>query len=354
MHIVKTKDLVGNEILAKHIVSKTDVVLISKGTILKKDYIPKLSELGIDFVVVEDQILEDLSIEADVLKKEVFENTKSVVKNLLEQHVYKHSRGLSKLCDVAEDIIENILSEEALLERLAEIRQESTDMYSHSVNVCALSTLLALRMNFDRKKVEEIARGSILHDIGLRYVSVDYENIELTDMDPNDVKEYKKHVIYGYEAVRECEWLTDLSKKIILHHHEASDGSGYPFKMMSNRTADEIKIVAVCDAFDRKLSGIGCKKISVHENIEYFRIQRNREFDAKVIDMFISMVALYPVGTKVFTNEGEIGFVIKQNKEFTDRPILMIIQDKNGEPVAPPRELDLLKSLNVFIVDPED
>lgn len=354
MHIVKTKDLVGNEILAKHVLSKTDVVLISKGTVLKKDYIPKLCELGIDFVVVEDQITEDLSVEADVLKKEVFENTKSVVKNLLEQHIYKQSRGLSKLCNVAEDIIENILSEEELLERLTEIRQESTDMYSHSVNVCALATLLSLKLNLDRKKVEEIAKGSILHDIGLRYITVEYENIDILEMEPNDAKEFKKHVIYGYEAVREDEWLSDLSKKIILHHHESSDGNGYPFKMKSNRTSEEIKIVAVCDSFDRKLSGIGCKKATVHETIEYFKIQRNREFDAKIVDMLISIVALYPVGTKVHTNEGEVGFVIKQNKEFTDRPILMIIQDKKGEPVAPPRELDLLKSLNVFIVDPEN
>lgn len=352
MHIVKTKDLMGNEILAKHVVSKTDAILICKGTVLKKDYIPKLSELGIDFVVVEDQIAEDLSLDMEVLQKDVFENTKSVVKNLLEQHVYKQSRGLSKLCDISEEIIQNILSEKMLLERLTEIRQESTDMYSHSINVCALSTLLALKLSFDRKKVEEIAKGSILHDIGLRYISVEYENVELTEMQPNDAKEYKKHVIYGYEAVREDEWLSDLSKKIILHHHETSDGTGYPFKLKSNRTSEEIKVVAVCDAFDRKLSGIGCKKVSVQETIEYLKIHRNSEFDSKIVDVIISIVALYPVGTKVYTNEGEVGFVIKQNKDFTDRPILMIIEDKDGELVSPPRELDLLKALNTFIREP--
>lgn len=354
MHIVKTKDLMGNEILAKHVVSKTDTVLISKGTVLKKDYIPKLKELGIDFVVVEDQLITDLSIDIDIIRREVFENTRSAVKNLLEQHVYKQSRGLSKLCDIAEEIIQSILSEKELLEKLTEIRQESTDMYSHSINVCALSTLLALKLNMDMKKVEEIAKGSILHDVGLRYISVEYQNIDLLEMLPTDAKEFKKHVIYGYEAVREDEWLSDISKKIILHHHETSDGTGYPFKMKSNRTSDEIKVVAVCDAFDRKLSGIGCRRSSVHEIIEYFRIQRNREFDSKIVDILIGIVALYPVGTKVFTNEGEVGFVIKQNKDFTDRPILMIIEDKNGEPVSPPRELDLLKALNTFIREPQN
>jgi len=349
MHIIKTKDLVGNEILAKPVVSKTDVVLICKGTVLKKDYIPKLCELGIDFVVVEDLYREDFSLDADVLSREVFENTRSVVKNLLEQHVYKQSRGLAKLCDVAEEIIQNILLEKELLEKVTEIRQKSTDLYSHSINVCALSTLLALKLSMDKKKVEEVAKGSILHDVGLRYISVEYENIEIEEMEPLDAKEFKKHVIYGYEAVREDEWLSDLPKKIILHHHETSDGGGYPFKMKSNRTSEEIKVVAVCDAFDRKISGIGCKKASVQEIIEYFRIQRNREFDAKIADAFVNIVALYPVGTKVYTSEGEVAFVIKQNKEFTDRPVLMIIEDKNGEPISPPRELDLLKALNVFI-----
>ena len=354
MHIVKTNELVGNEILAKHVVSKTDIILICKGTVLKKDYIPRLNELGIEYVVVEDQIAEDLSVEREILKKEVFENTKKVVRNLLEQHVYKQSRGLTRLCDVAEEIIQNILSEEEILEKVTEIRQESTDMYSHSINVCALSTLLALKLNYERKKVEDIAKGSMLHDLGLRYITVDYENTEVEDMEPNDAREFKKHVIYGYEAIRGYDWLSDISKKIILHHHENCDGTGYPFKIKANRTAEEIKIVAVCDAFDRKLSGIGCKKLKSHEIIEYFKFKRNMEYDAKILDLLVNMVALYPVGTKVFTSEGEVGLVIKQNKDFTDRPVIMIIEDKNGELVTPPREIDLLKALNIIIKEPEE
>jgi len=68
-----------------------------------------------------------------------------------------------------------------------------------------------------------------------------------------------------------------------------------------------------------------------------------------VVDIFLNFTAVYPVGTRVLTSEGEIGIVVGQNKDFQDRPILRIIQTGDGRKVKKEMIKDLVKVQNLFI-----
>ena len=159
--------------------------------------------------------------------------------------------------------------------------------------------------------------------------------------------EYKKHPIYGYSSLKDEKWISDLSKAIILYHHERSDGSGYPL-----RTKDipyECRIVNVCDAFDEMICGIGCERVKVYEAVEYFKAYKDILFDKKIVDTFLGFTAVYPAGSHVMTNEGELAVVLSQNKDFQDRPVIRILKDKDGNDVQNEIIKDLVKVHNVFI-----
>lgn len=351
MKVVSVQELQGNEKLATDVYSAaTGTTLMARGTVLKREYIDRLLALGVEVVRIQESIDFD-SEEGKQIKKEVKKETQKNVKRLLEQHIYKGTSGLEQLCKIAENIIEDILSEDKMMESVANIRQESSDMYGHSVNVCSLATLLALKFGMEKKTVNEIAKGSILHDLGLRYITIPYENTQIGQMHELQQEEYKKHVIYGYDAVKDERWLPKLSKDIILYHHEYLNGSGYPFGFGEKNLSDEIRIVTICDSFDRMLSGIGCNKSRTTEAVEFIRLNRAVLFDEYMANLFLGIVATYPVGTKVRTNENEIGIVVRQNREFANRPVIRIMKDRYGNDVEKPYEKDLLRVLNVFIVD---
>lgn len=351
MKIINIRDIKGDEKLATDIFSSaTGNVLMTKGTILKLEYVNRLLALGIENVRIDDGINFDTE-EGKAIKKEVKIQTSQNVKTIFQQHIYKRTEELEKLCEIAEDIIDDILSEDQVIENIANIRQESNDMYGHSVNVCSLSTLLAIKLKLGKKAVNDIAKGSILHDLGLRYITIPYENVSISQLDDLQKEEYKKHVIYGYDAIKNERWVSDEAKNIILYHHEYINGTGFPFGIKGNRFSESVKIVAVCDSFDKMLSGIGHQKSSIVEAVEYVRINRNILFDSKIADLLLSMVAMYPIGTKVITNENEIGIVIRQNRDFLNRPVIKIVRDKEGKELDTPYEKDLLKYLNVFIVN---
>ena len=199
MRLVKIDDLNGSEVLAVPIMSAKDQVLIQSDMVLRGEYIDKLRKYNIPSVYIKDDVKFD--VEATL------QNSKKVVESILERHIYKHNDELKRIGEQANKIIDSVLSEPEVLESVTDIRNISTDMYSHCINVCVLSTILALRLKMNERQVRNVSMGAILHDIGLKYIQVPYIDISVSQMRASDVPEYKKHTIYGYSSIQEEEWI---------------------------------------------------------------------------------------------------------------------------------------------------
>lgn len=343
MKLCKVNDLTGKEILAKDIITSEYKILLSAGTILKQDYIQKLQELDIkDVYIKEDQPDAKTVI---ILREEVGENIRFKVKNILEKHTYSHNEELVELCQTADNIIRNILEEDGVIEKIFDIKGRSSDIYEHSINLCSLATIVALKMKLPQQTVHDIGVSCLLHDLGLRYLTIEYENQNLDMLSEAEYGEYKKHPVYGYSALRSENWISNASKNMILYHHERLDGSGYPLR--ATEIPKECRIIQICDAFDEMICGIGCERSKVYEAVEYLKTFRNIKFDGEIVDIFLQFTAVYPAGSIVKTNEGETGVVLYQNKEFPDRPVIRITKDKKGKKVDVIK--DLIQINHIFI-----
>ena len=345
MKKVRVKDLCGGEVLAKDLyVQNYGSVLVPKGTILKQDYIDRLEPLGFDTVYIEEDRKENAITE-------LMEECQNQVKQVMERHIYKHNEELKKLCSIAEDMIMEVVNEEPLNEKIVEIQEEGTDVYSHSMQVCTLSTMLALKCGLERELVQDTLKGALLHDIGLRYITVPYESVEINDLPKSSIEEYKNHTTAGYQALEREKWITSDTKDIIFYHHERMDGSGYPLKLSGDRLSLPVKIVSVCDAFDERLRGIGHKRCKLQEAVEFLRDNKGVLFDKTVTETFLKMIVQYPTGCMLKLSTGEVGKVVSQNKEMPERPVVSLLYAQNGEAYKEPKEMDLMKVLNVIIVE---
>lgn len=345
MKLVKVQNLKGNEILEMDVMTWDYKIILPKGAVIQKDYINKLKELEINEVYIKEK--EQKIGEIVILKSEMEESIKKTVRGILERHRYQNNEELSSLSDAADEIISSILEEDEVIERVYDIKQRKADIYDHSVSTCSLSILTALKLGIDIKKIHDIGVGCLLHDIGLRYTTIDYTNKEIDNLKNSEILEYKKHPIYGFSSLRDETWISETSKMIILQHHERSDGSGFPMKKKD--LPFEVKLVNVCDTFDELICGIACKRMKVYEAIEYLKEFKNSSFDGRIVDAFLSFTAVYPAGSVVLTNEGETAIVLAQNKEYIDRPILRIMKDKYGHDITQDIIKDMKEITNLFI-----
>lgn len=325
MKLCKVDDLIGTEILAKDVLTLEYRILLSAGTHLKPKYIEKLKELNVREVYIKEE--EPDTKEVVILKEEVEKSFKSKVKSILEKHTYSHNENLIELCQTADTIITNILEEDEVVEKIYDIKERSSDIYEHSINLCSLATIVALKMGLSQKMVHDIGVSCLLHDLGLRYLQVPYENKNLEELTEFETVEYKKHPVYGYSALRDENWISETSKNMILYHHERLDGSGYPLR--TTDISQECRIIQICDAFDEMICGIGCERTKVYEAVRYLRNNKDIKFDGKIVDIFLEFTAVYPAGTVVRTSEGETGVVLYQNRQYPDRPVIRITKDRN-------------------------
>ena len=363
MKQVSVDNLKENDILAFPILSHSGTVLIHADVALTEELIERAINLGVRTVYIKDEkegIVRENTSDSDTAREEeeypyrleeTANNSRQIVKKILEKHIYKHNEELKIIVNEAQRILDTVIAEPEVVNNITEIRNVSTDMYTHCINVCSLSTILALKLKMTERQVHNVALGAILHDIGLKYIRVPYENISIEDMNYRDLLEYKKHTIYGYSSVEKEEWLSDTAKEIILLHHENVKGTGFPFQQRNGKLKAEVRLVSVCDDFDSLVSGIGNRKMKIYEAIEYIKVHTGMEYDATIANKLLESVAVYPVGINVMTNEGEIGVVVRQNREVTDRPVIRMLRYADGTDYKEEVEKDLLKYLTVFIVD---
>lgn len=346
----KTEQISGREILAKDVYGSSGVVLISAGTILKKEYIDKLLELNITDVFVEDEISREIQIK-DITEEKISEQCTEKLKDTLERFSYATGKELKELSKVAMDVMEGVLLQEEVIYTISNVRNFSESLYEHSLSVAALSILIAVRAGYSQAETKEIAMGALLHDIGFTNVKEKYLGVLLEEQDERVQKEIKRHVVYGYIEVEQQDWISSVAREIILYHHERLDRSGYPFHMSGDKLKQQVRLVAICDAFDNMVYGNMEKRKKVHEALDEITKSGGEKFDSELVKIFIRSVAKYPTGTIVKLSNEEYGIVIRQNADAPTRPLIrMVVQGKDGEWIGR-EERYLTDNPAVYIVD---
>jgi putative nucleotidyltransferase with HDIG domain len=122
------------------------------------------------------------------------------------------------------------------------------DIAEHCQRVAEAALWLAARLGCDRRAHEWIYLAALLHDIGK--IGIDEALLSnrgpLTDSQREQVRRHPEH---GHAIVCRVGSLTEVAP-IVLYHHEAWDGSGYPFGLSGCQIPLAARICAVADAFD--------------------------------------------------------------------------------------------------------
>ncbi len=123
---------------------------------------------------------------------------------------------------------------------------------------------------------------------------------------------------------------------MVATHHERADGSGYPQGLSNNEIPLFGRIAVIVDSYDainsRHVHGQGRAK-SPHEAISELYELRGSKFQTELIEQFIQAVGLYPTGSLVELNTGEVGAVVAINGLRRLRPTVILLLDKNKEPL---------------------
>jgi HD-GYP domain-containing protein (c-di-GMP phosphodiesterase class II) len=237
--------------LARTVYSADGRVLLSAGVVIKDSYIDRLRKLGFPAVYVGDPV------EAESFKEAVRESTRrraiAVVKESFDEVKLGSSLKIEPIAQVVNDIVDEVVSSREVILPLTDIRSHDDYTFGHSVNVCIISVMLGVALEFDDLTLRELAMGAILHDVGKVKVP---EEILLkpAPLTSKEWNEMKKHTLYGFDLLRGGDGLSSRAAHVAYQHHERSNGSGYPRALAGDGIHQFARIVAVADTYDAMTS----------------------------------------------------------------------------------------------------
>lgn len=342
MIIKHVKNLIGGEVLAEPVITKEKEILIAKDTELKPEYLDLLLFLGIDAVCIKDPYAAYERPHFFLTEDKTKDFIESI-KKILESHIYSGKEGLKETELLAEDLFQQ--TKEIASDKVFDLKERNGTLYDHTIITALLTIFTAKNLQLKEKQVFSLIMGSLLHDLGLRYISVPYQNQHMDSCSPLELSEYRKHTVFAYTVLEKENWISPLVKKMILSHHEKKDGSGFPLHQKT--TEIECKILQTCDTFDRMISGIESRRTNVRSVLEYFAETSDILYEKEIVDVLEKIIARYPVGTKVKLNTGEFGVVTEQTKDSV-HPIVAVLNRKG---VISGEEYNLLDDKNIVILE---
>jgi putative nucleotidyltransferase with HDIG domain len=172
---------------------------------------------------------------------------------------------------------------------------DAKDHYTqgHSQKVSAYAALIAEAMDMGDSEVEEVRLAGILHDIGKVGIPESILN-KSGPLNPEEWETMKSHVRFGAKILEPLRALARI-QKMVLHHHEFFDGSGYPEGFSGEQIPLGARIIAVADAYDTITSDRTYKKARTSaEALAELERCSNAQFDGGIISVFLKAMRQLP------------------------------------------------------------
>lgn len=165
------------------------------------------------------------------------------------------------------------------------IAKRDSDTHTHNYRVTLYATALAEVIGLPRQVIQELIKGSFLHDVGKIAIS-DTILLKPGKLDEHEFAVMKTHVDHGVDIIARSEWLS-AADAVVRYHHEKYDGSGYPEGLSGESIPITARIFAIADVFDALTSKRPYKDAMPFERaMAILEEGSGRHFDPRLVQAF--------------------------------------------------------------------
>jgi putative nucleotidyltransferase with HDIG domain len=271
----------------------------------------------------------------------LYNNAKGFQKKMLHNLTEHETINVTEAKECTDAIVDSIFRNQDALACMSRLRIKDEYLVEHSLNVSILISLFAKHLNFDREIIEQLALGAFLHDIGKVLIppQVLQKPGKLTAAEFDIIK---SHVQLGIDVLKECPDLPQDVIEIVYQHHERLDGSGYPRQLAAKEISEFGRMIAIVDSYDA-MTAERVYKAGMHP-IKAFKIlikDSPKSYDKKLVELFISCLGIYPLGTLVKLTSGKLGLISKLNMNKPLEPFVRVFFSARLNQAIAMEEIDL-------------
>ena len=222
-----------------------------------------------------------------------------------------------------------------------------------SVNHAILAIKLGMGLEkYDKNDLIKLGVACLLSDVGIWKVPRELI-LKTGSLSPSEQAEVRRHPTYSGEMLKilppEHQWLRTVAEQ----SHERENGSGYPRGLRGDEILEFAKIIGLVESYEAithyrpyRPEGLRTPDAALKELINVHEFEG---YSGELVKILVKQLSVFPPGSWVRLNTGEIGQVLESNSFAPLRPKVEVWIDASQKRLKNPKIIDLDKGLLVYI-----
>lgn len=232
------------------------------------------------------------------------------------------------------------------------LRGETDDyLVDNALHVAIFGVKVGMGLHYSDEELERLALGGLLHDLGMWTLPPTLFE-KAGSLTEDERVSLRAHPERGRRILAELggtyEWLSTISAQ----EHERWNGSGYPCRLKGSQILEQAQIIGLADVFDALITPRPYKRPALpHQALRELLVHHKQDFQQRILKTLVDQISLYPVGTTVRLNTGDIGVVSKVNPKYPLRPVLAVNRPQKAGASKESDSVDLRMETTAHIVE---
>ncbi len=256
--------------------------------------------------------------------RDAFIDARLLVQEIMHDIKLGRSLNIPGVKQAVRSLAESVLRNPDALMCYTHLKHMDEYTAMHNLRVCILTLTFGRHLGLPLDQLEALGLGALLHDIGM--IRVPEEIVKKPEaLTSEEQAIMRRHIDWGVETLLGTNQVPAVSIDMVRMHHERYDGSGYNAGLRGDEIGQAGMIAAITDHYDAITSDRAYNQaVTPHHALMRLYEGRNTLFDGALVEKFIQCIGIYPIGTVVRLNSGEVGVVAAINRNYRLKPYVVL------------------------------
>ena len=211
-------------------------------------------------------------------------------------------------------LVHSVMRNQTALAALTRMQQIDNYVYSHAISCSVWGAVVGRQLGPPPDDINALATTCAVMDLGKTALPLELLS-KPTQPTEDEWTKLKNQVEISVELL-ERNGMSDVRiLNAVRTHHERHDGSGYPNGLEANKIPAFGRIAGIVDTYDAMISErpYATARSSYHA-VQVIHDQAGVTFQHELVKYFIKAIGVFPVGSIVELNNGEVGVVVSQSE----------------------------------------
>lgn len=222
-------------------------------------------------------------------------------------------------------LIDGVFKNKDAVAALARLKESGEYRYNHGIAMSVWAAIMGRHVGLHKDELEKLVVGCAMCDVGMSALPAELLN-QSDRLTEEQRAEVQRHTEVGAAILGRSENVDLEVLMIIENHHERHDGSGYPQKLSGAEIPLLARIAGLVDTYDAMISHRPhAQGRSSFEAVQELLDSKQSLFQGALVEQFVQAVGLFPVGSLVELNSGEVAIVTNQNLTRRLKPEVLVV-----------------------------